>query len=449
MRYTANTPQQQQQMHAACGDTDTETLFEAIPARLRPRAFIPQDGMAEQDVTALFTGKAGENASLQCFAGGGIYDHYIPAAVDELASRSEFYTAYTPYQPEISQGTLQAMYEFQTYICRLTGMDVANASLYDGGTALIEAIAMAVRTTRRRRVVIDQGVSPVYRHMIASYAPFIELDVVTVPLQAFRSDHDRLHHTLDDTTACVVVQQPTFFGAIEDFGALIQAAHTHGALGVVSAYPMALPLVKTPGDMGCDIAVGEAQCLGIPLQFGGPYLGYMATTGKLVRRMPGRIVGRTQDAQGREGYVLSLQPREQHIRREKAMSNICTNQALCALRATIYCSLLGTQGLVDTARLCRDKAAYARQRLVRTHLSAGKRIDIVDMPAMFNEFVIRLPYDADEVAADMLARGYVAGIPLGRWDDDWKRYLLVAFTEKRTREQIDAWIEALEHSICR
>ncbi len=443
MRFTANTAQQQQEMLGVCGVKTVDDFFDVIPQRFTPRSFNVAEERSEQEVLSYMHELAGKNATPLYFAGGGFYDHYIPAAVDEIAGRSEFYTAYTPYQPEISQGTLQAIYEYQSHICRFTGMYAANASLYDGGTAIIEAAKMAQRTTGREKVVIDETLNPVYRRMLESYAPFSGLKVVTVAVEGFVCDQGALINEIDDTTACVIVQNPTFFGGVDDFTGVTEHARNVGALSVISSYPIALACIKTPGEMGFDIAVGEGQSLGIPLSFGGPYLGYMATTKKLTRKMPGRIAGRTVDLEGNEGYVLTLQPREQHIRREKATSNICTNQALCALRATVYCSLLGTHGITETAQLCMDKAAYAKQRF-----DAVTKVKVEPIPTSFNEFVVRLPGSATEIVSALLEKGVLCGIPLGKFDERYSNHLLVAVTEKRTRQQIDACINEVERSLC-
>jgi glycine dehydrogenase subunit 1 len=342
MSYIANTDSQCREMLKVCGVRSIDDLFADIPAGLRPKSFSLPQGKSELEATAYFEKLAGQNyAHLTCFVGGGFYDHFIPAAVDALASRSEFYTAYTPYQPELSQGMLQAIYEYQTDICRLSGLDVSNASLYDGGTALYEACQMAIHATGRRKVIMDGGINPIYRKMIRSYTANLSIEFVETPVTHGQSDRKRLFAALDDRTAAVLLQNPNFFGVIDDHSDIVKKAHDLGIIAVQSVYPVALALLKTPAEQGFDIATGEGQSLGIPLSFGGPYLGFMAAKKALVRKMPGRIVARTVDAAARRGFVLSLQAREQHIRREKATSNICTNEALCALRAHIHLSLLG------------------------------------------------------------------------------------------------------------
>ena len=377
------------------------------------------------------------------FLGGGFYDHFIPSAVDALAGRSEFYTAYTPYQAEMSQGFLQAMYEYQSAICRLTGQEVANASLYDGGTGLYEAMMMAARVTRRSKVVIDGCVSPIYRKMIESYSRGLDIELETIEPAINRTDRERLLGTLDDRTAAVILQNPNFFGVVDDFSDLVEAAHNAKALALASVYPISLGLLKSPGEMGFDIVTGEGQSLGLPLSFGGPYLGFMAAKKKHVRKMPGRIIGAARDTEDRRGFVMTLQAREQHIRREKATSNICSNEALCALRAVIYLSLVGKHGLKQVATTCAATAGYARRRL-----TAIPGVELLSDAPTFNEFAVRLPFnDAAEVVAPLLKRGIAAGFPLGTYYPSLRDCLLVAVTEKRTRAEIDKLADELEAAL--
>ena len=445
MSFVPTTVQERAAMLAACGAKSVDELFADIPGELRPRSFSLPQGRSELETYAWFDTLARGNYShLITFLGGGFYDHFIPAAVDALASRSEFYTAYTPYQPELSQGTLQATYEYQTLICRLTGLEVSNASVYDGGTALYEACQMAIRTTDRRKVVMDGGVNPIYRKMIYSYTANLAMEFVEVPVSHGQSNRARVYEALDDRTAAVILQNPNFFGVIDDHSDIVEKAHSLGIIAIQSVYPLALSLLKTPGEQGFDIATGEGQSLGIPLSFGGPYLGFMAARKSLIRKMPGRIVARTVDREGRQGFVLSLQAREQHIRREKATSNICTNEALCALRAHIYCSLLGKEGLKHVAQLCCDKAHYAKERL-----KAVKGVTVMESSPSFNEFTVRLPIDAGECVGRMIERGFAAGFPLGRYYPGMENYLLVAVTEKRTKYEIGSFVEALEEVVCR
>jgi glycine dehydrogenase subunit 1 len=442
--FIANTPKQQQEMLAVCGAASMADLFADIPANLRPRSFSLPKGRSEFEVRSMLENLAAQNYShLINFVGAGFYDHFIPAAVDAITSRSEFYTAYTPHQPELSQGTLQAIYEYQTDMCRLTAMDVANASLYDGGTALYEACQMALHATGRNRIVMDGGVNPIYRKMLYSYTSNLSIDFNEVPVSHGQTDRSSLFASLDSNTAAVILQNPNFFGVIDDHADVVDKCHKMGILVIQSVYPIAMALLKPPGEIGVDIATGEGQALGIPLSFGGPYLGFMATTKALVRRMPGRLVGRTVDAKGREGFVLTLQAREQHIRREKATSNICSNEALCALRAHVYLSLIGEEGLKDVAALCVDKAHYAKQRLSQIH-----NVAVMESSPTFNEFTVRLPMDAGEVVGRMIERGFAAGFPLGRYYPGMENYMLVAVTEKRTKSQIGRLAEALEEALC-
>ena len=440
MTYTPNTPSEQAQMLDTLGLRSIEDLFSDIPKEQRAVSFDLPEGRSELEVRRYLKRLAEKNAvHLTQFVGAGFYDHFIPSAVDALASRSEFYTAYTPYQPEISQGTLQALYEYQSCISRLTGMEVSNASLYDGGTALYEATMMAMRITKRRRIVVDGGVNPIYRKMLVCYTQNLSIELVEIPPSHGHSDREQIVRHADDRTAAVILQNPNFFGVVDDFGDVIEQLHKVGALAVVSVYPLSLGLLKTPGAMGADIVTGEGQSLGIPLSFGGPYLGFMATQKKYVRKMPGRIVGCTQDTEGRRGFVLTLQAREQHIRRDKATSNICTNQTLCALRALIYLSLLGKQGLTEVAERCAAKTVYAQERL-----SQIPDVEVERAAPVFNEFMVHLPADAGDVVGAMIEKGFAAGFPLGRYYEGMEKSLLVAVTEKRTRGEIGRLAEALE-----
>jgi glycine dehydrogenase subunit 1 len=321
-------------------------------------------------------------------------------------------------------------------------MEVANASVYDGGTALYEACQMALHATGRGRIVMDGGVNPVYRKMLYSYTANLAIDFAEIPVTHGQSDRRHIYEALDDDTAAVILQNPNFFGVIDDHADVVRHCHECGILVIQSVYPIAMALLKTPGESGVDIATGEGQALGIPLAFGGPYLGFIATTKKLVRRMPGRLVGRTVDRNGREAFVLTLQAREQHIRREKATSNICTNEALCALRAHAYLSLLGKEGLRDVATLCHAKAHYAKARF-----KAIPGVAVMESSPTFNEFTVRLPMDAGDLAGRMVEHGIAPGLPLGRFYPRMDRYLLIAVTEKRTKHEIGVFAEALEATL--
>jgi glycine dehydrogenase subunit 1 len=441
LNYIANTKQQQTEMLRLCGATSIDRLFDDIPLHLRPRSFSLPEGKSELEALELLDRYAKQNYShLINFVGGGFYDHFIPSVIDAIVSRSEFYTAYTPYQPELSQGTLQAMYEYQTDICRLTAMETANASLYDGGTALYEACQMAIRVTERPKVIVDGGVNPIYRKMLYTYTANLSIDFCEIPVSHGQSDREKIFEALTGDTAALIVQNPNFFGVIDNHLDIVNKCHSLGILVIQSVYPIAMALLKPPGEIGVDIATGEGQSLGIPLSFGGPYLGFMATTKKLARKMPGRIVGRTADDKGREGFVLTLQAREQHIRREKATSNICSNEALCALRAHVYLSLIGKEGLKDVARLCLNKAHYAK-----TRLKSISGIKVLESSPTFNEFTIRLPMDAAEVAGKMIELGFAPGFPCGIYYPGMENYLLIAITEKRSKYDIGSFAETLEY----
>jgi glycine dehydrogenase subunit 1 len=442
--FCATSELDQAAMFETLGITSFDELFDAIPDHLKSDTLDVPDGLSEMEMMHTLRKMASKNtADLVNFCGAGFYDHYIPAAVDALSSRGEFYTAYTPYQPEASQGTLQAAFEYQTAICRLTDMEVANASLFDGGTALFEGIMMALRQTRRNKVLVDEGVSPIYRKMLRCYTQNLAIDYQEIPLSGSGvADRTAYAEAIDNTVGAVVLQNPNFFGCLDNLSELIDSIHAVKALAILSVYPTALSHIETPGAMGADIVTGEGQSLGLALNFGGPYLGFMATKKKYVRKMPGRIVGETEDAQGRRGYVLTLQAREQHIRREKATSNICSNVQLCALRAIIYLSLVGREGFRDVGRQCMDRASYAYHKLIA--------IDGVE-PAFnrrfFNEFAIRLPKNASEVVSTLVAQGIAAGFPVGQYYDGMDNILLLAFTEKRTKEEIDILATKLESAL--
>ncbi|MDD5568519.1 MAG: aminomethyl-transferring glycine dehydrogenase subunit GcvPA, partial [Candidatus Omnitrophica bacterium] len=346
---------------------------------------------------------------------------------------------YTPYQPECSQGWLQAIYEYQTVICELTGLDVANASLYDGGTALYEAAMMALRLTGRNKIIMDSGVNLIYRTMLYTYTSNLSIEFVEIPVVHGQSSREELFRHLDDKTAAVILQNPNFFGAIDDYSDVVSRVHKFGALAVASVYPVSLGMLKPPGEMDFDIATGEGQSLGLPLSFGGPYLGFMSVKKEIVRSMPGRIVGATVDSDGKRGFVLTLQTREQHIRREKATSNICSNEALCALRAVVFAALLGRGGLKELAEHNYWKAEFAKKTLARI-----PDVEVKSSSPTFNEFTICLNRPADEVVYKMIDKGFACGFPLGRFYKGMDNYILVAVTEKRTREEICLLADSLE-----
>lgn len=439
MPYIPHTQDETSAMLNAVGVRTLDDLFADIPAQLRPQNFHLREGMSEMDVCAKMEDLAARNnAKVISFLGAGFYDHHIPKAVDALASRGEFLTAYTPYQPEVSQGTLQAIFEFQTSICRLLEMDCANASVYDGGSALFEASMMAIRQTKRHKLVVDEAVNPIWRTMLTSYTSNLSLDLVIIPHSNGVSDQKALMAAVDESCAAVIVQNPNFFGAVDDFTALFEHARAKGALGVISVYPVMQAVLKTPGEMKADIAVADGQGLGLPLSFGGPYLGIMTCSKALVRQIPGRIVGRTKDVDGNTGYVLTLQAREQHIRRAKATSNICSNQALCALRSLIHMSLLGPEGLTRTAELGMENARYAAQQL-----SALPGVRLLNNAPYGNELALVLPVNAERIVNMLASKACVPGFPVGRYYAGMENVLLVACTEKNSREQIGILAEMM------
>lgn len=438
--YIANTQIETQEMLSVVGVKSLDDLFVDIKPNQRPKSFALPEGKSEMEVVEHIRRLAAKNRNdLVLFIGGGYYDHYVPSAVTALISRAEFYTAYTPYQPECSQGTLQALYEYQSSICALTGMEVANASIYDGGTALYEAVMMAIRLTGRKRIVMDGGVSPIYRTILRTYTKNLDIEFVETPVAHGQANRSEMAKQLNDQTAAVILQNPNFFGTIDDHADIIAQAHDKGILALASVYPLAMALLKTPGEMGADIVTGEGQSLGLPLNFGGPYLGFMATRKEFIRKMPGRIVAQTVDVAGRRCFVNTLQAREQHIRREKATSNICTNVSLCAVQASIFMTLLGKQGLRQLAQLNLDKAEFCRQLLEKI-----PGIQVQRSNPTFNEFTVCLNQDANQVVEKMIARGFAAGFPLGRYYPGMEHYMIVAVTEKRTREEIQQYAAALK-----
>ncbi len=441
--YCPNTPEEIKAMLAAIGVGSVEELFAPISAELRAQSFDLPAGMSEFEVTERMKFLAEQNgARVTNFIGGGFYDHHIPAVVDHLSGRAEFYTAYTPYQPECSQGTLQALFEYQTAICRLTGMEVSNASLYDGGTALAEAAMMALRVTGRGKIVIDSGVNPFHREIVATYLKNQGVEMALLPPHEATTNRPALASMLDERTAAVIVQNPNFFGSLDDFTDLADEAHAKGALLVASVYPVSLGLAQSPGAMGADIVVGDGQSLGNPLSFGGPTFGFIATTKKYIRNLPGRIIGETVDGEGRRGFVLTLQAREQHIKRHKATSNICSNQSLCALRGLIFLASLGKEGFAELARLNYDKAEYAK-----SELGSIKGVTVVNRASTFNEFTLALPKAADAVVERLLRGGVAAGVPLGGHYPGMENCLVVTVTEKRSRQEIDQLAAKLEEAL--
>lgn len=437
-RYLPDTDQDQKEMLSFLNLSSVDDLFSDMPAsiRLEGELAIPK-AVPEPVLWKKMKGRARLNADLPLFLGAGTYDHYIPSVVGHMISRSEFYTAYTPYQPEISQGELQAIFEFQTMVCELTGMDVANSSMYDGFTALAEAASLAVGHTKKTKVVVSRTVHPESRAILQTVAAGPGYAVEEAALSTDVTDLKALAKQVDGETAAVIVQYPNFFGSIEDLREVKKIASAHGALLIVSANPLALGLLQAPGKLGADIVVGDMQPLGIPMAFGGPHCGYFAVTKSLMRKVPGRIVGQTTDADGNRGFVLTLQAREQHIRRDKAMSNICSNQALNALASAVCMSALGKTGLREMAVLNLEKADYA------CRLFQQKGFFVLNQSPFFNEFVIHLPKPVADVQNALVDAGFIGGFDLGP-DYGEPNRMLVAVTEQRTKEEIDAFIQALE-----
>jgi len=444
VRYIPHTEDDVRQMLRAIGVASVESLFASIPEKLRlGRSLALPKAASEQEVLAELAALAARNAHAEShdwFLGAGTYAHFVPSAIDALASRAEFYTSYTPYQPEISQGTLQTIFEWQTMICALTGLDVSNASMYDGASAAAEAVLMAMRLTRRHKIV-TVGLHPHYRDVLRTYSAGPQGVVAEAPREASGRTVP-LSNLLDRETACVVLQQPSFLGVVEEVRAAADAAHAVGALlVVVVTEALSLALLRGPGELGADIVCGEAQSFGVPMSFGGPHLGFLATRSSFVRQMPGRVVGQTLDARGRRGFVLTLSTREQHIRRERATSNICTNQGLMLLRATIYLALLGRRGLRELARMNLAKAAYLRARVRAT---PGLRLPI-SAPG-FNEVVVGVPGSAAHALKHALDDRIVGGLDLAPYASEFGPALLVCTTELASRSGIDRLVKALSQA---
>lgn len=444
MSYIPNTDDDRRIMLEKIGVKNFQELLKPIPSAIQMKspldlpAPLPEMELLREMEEISLRNKTG----LVVFAGGGVYDHFIPSALGTILSRPEFVTAYTPYQAEVAQGTLQVIYEFQTNICRLTGMDAANASMYDGASAAAEAVHLALAHTRRNKVVISDTVSPLYRDVIKTYLSGLNVEIVIIPNTKGVTDLEQLRLAIDSNTAALLMAQPNFFGLIEDVEPAANLIHNSGGLFIEAVDPIAAALLKTPAGCGADIAVGEGQPLGIPMNFGGPLVGFLAVKKELIRLMPGRLAARTIDEEGKPGFVLTLQTREQHIRREKATSNICTNQALCATTATVYLALMGKQGLKKVALLCLDKTHQAAEKLaVLPGFSAYFPGDY------FRETVIRTPLPAGQLIDIMIDRyGILPGIDLGRFYPDMKDALLVAVTEKRTDAEIAAFARAMHEA---
>ena len=444
MTYVQNTSDDQKQMLETIGARSIDELFAMVPPELQLKRLLNLPGaFSELELTRLMGEITAQNTAtteMVSFLGAGCYDHFIPAAVDTLASHGNFVTAYTPYQAEASQGSLIAFFEYQTMIADLTGMDVSNASLYDGATACVEAIVMAASTGKRKRVIVPDTLHPETLETIRTYLANLDLEMVLLPTGG-KLDLNVLKAAIDDQTCCVLVANPNFFGNLEDVQVIGKIAHEAGALYIVSVDPISLGLLKRPVDYGADIVVAEGQSLGIPMSFGGPFLGIMACRESLLRKMPGRIVGQTVDRRGNRCWALTMQTREQHIRREKATSNICSNQGLMALRATIYLALVGPQGLKDAANLSLQKAHYLANQLTQ---HTPLKLAFPNVP-FFKEFAVTLPdgVDADNLLEQLAEAGFFGGVALGRWFPHSKQTLLIAVTEKRTKQELDVFVDVM------
>jgi glycine dehydrogenase subunit 1 len=444
MKFLPVSDSERAEMLRVIGASSMEDLFASIPPGVRAEPKLPPPASEieiRRDLASLSARTANARTG-PFFLGAGLYNHYVSAIADQMLYRSEWLTAYTPYQPEVSQGTLQQIFEFQTHICLLTGLDVANASLYDGASALVEALLTAERLVRgRKKAILSSGIHPQYRDTVRTYFANLDLEIVEVPLAADgTTDRKALDSAVDANTFAVAMQSPNFYGVIEDWNALSSAAHAREALAVaVIAEAASLGLLSPPGEAGADIACGEAQSLGIPMHFGGPILGFLSCRTAHQRQIPGRLVGETRDAEGRRAYCLTLSTREQHIRREKATSNICTNQGLMALAANIHMSLLGKHGLRDVARQCHAKAEYLKSQIAKL---PGYRIPY--SAPTFDEFLVETPEPAVSLVSALAARGILAGVPLSRWMGGQERALLVAATEMNTREEMDRLVADLK-----
>lgn len=441
--YIPNTTNEIDEMLKSIGVSSIDDLFMDIPEEIRLNRELNLDSpRSELEVVRHIKKLSNMNLGIEdlvCFLGAGAYDHYIPSVVKHITSRSEFYTAYTPYQPEISQGTLQAIFEFQTMIANLTGMDFANASVYDGATACAEAAMMALESTKRSTILISKTVNPETRSVLKTYMKYHGGQVIEIDYLDGETDIEKLKSAMDKSVAGVITQNPNFFGVIEDMTELEQITHANKSLLIMNVDPISLGILKSPGEIGADIAVGEGQALGNAMNYGGPYLGFMAASTKLLRKMPGRIVGQTTDIDGKRAFVLTLQAREQHIRREKATSNICSNQSLNALAAAVYMTTLGSKGIKEVATQCAFKAKYAHDEMIKS----GKYQAAFNKP-FFKEFVIKSSVEVEIVNEELLNCGILGGYNLQKNYPDEKNMLLFCVTEKRTRDEILSLVDVME-----
>lgn len=442
-KYLPTTTEDEKQMLKKIGVDTIQDLFTDIPKEFRLGRDLDLEGPhSELEVARKVGGLARKNVTTDdkvCFLGAGAYDHYVPALIKHLAGRGEFFTAYTPYQPEISQGTLQAIFEYQSMICELTGLDVTNASMYDGGTAAAEACFMATDETRRNSIVVSKTVHPAVREVLVTYLGMRDIELIEIDMADGVTDLDKLKAALGDDVAGVIIQNPNFFGVIEDVAEVEKMVHDNKSLLINYVDPISLGILKSPGELGVDIAVGDGQPLGTPLKYGGPYIGFFAATKKLVRKMPGRIVGQSEDVDGKRAFVLTLQAREQHIRRFKATSNICSNQGLVSLTTGMYLSTMGKAGIKQVAEQCARKANYAAKQVTKS----GKFKLLFDKP-FFKEFAVTSDVDASKVNEELFKNDILGGFELGRKYKELENGLLIAVTEKRTKEEIDKLASVME-----
>lgn len=440
-RYLPMTATDEKEMLEAIGIESIEELFSDIPESIHFKGEMKlKEALREPELVRYFESLASKNVSIKktpSFLGAGVYEHYIPSIVDHVISRSEFYTAYTPYQPEISQGELQAIFEFQTMICELTGMDVANSSMYDGPTALAEAAMLAAGQTKNKTILVSKAVHPEARAVLETNARGQRLQVIEIEIEDGVTDLEKLKEAYGDDTACVIVQHPNFFGHLEPLAELEEITHQNKAMLIVSSNPLALGILAPPSQFGADIVIGDAQPFGIPTQFGGPHCGYFATTKKLMRKIPGRLVGQTTDEHGQRGFVLTLQAREQHIRREKATSNICSNQALNALAASVAMCAIGKKGIKEMAYQNIQKAAYTKAKLKQYG------IELAFTQPTFNEFVVNVSKSVATINEKLLEKGIIGGYDLECEDKRLAGHMLIAVTEVRTKEEIDTFAKEL------
>lgn len=444
--YIPNSELDEKKMLESLGMEKVDELFKDVPEELKlNRELSLEKSMSELEVVKKVKALANKNLNVEdlvCFLGAGAYDHYIPSVIKHITSRSEFYTAYTPYQPEISQGTLQAIFEYQSMIAELTGMEVSNASMYDGATACVEAAMIALENTKGNTIVVSKSVDPDTRSLLKTYIKYHGANLIEAEIKDGETDIDSLKNVINNNTAAVIIQNPNFFGVIEDLSEVEKLAHLNKSLLIMKVDPISLGILKTPGEIGADIAVGEGQSLGNSLNFGGPYVGFMACTAKLMRKMPGRIVGQTEDIDGKRAFVLTLQAREQHIRREKATSNICSNQSLNAVTAAVYLSVMGTKGIKEVAENCTRKAHYACSELVKT----GMYKQTFNKP-FFKEFSITGHSNTDHVNEELLKHGILGGYNLEKEYIELSNSMLLCVTEKRTKEEIDRLVKLMSEVV--